>query len=407
MNIAMISDFFYPDIGGIETHIIYLSNALISRGHKVIGITHSRDNYNGIIYHGKLKIYYLRTPTVGQTNASIPSPFAYGNQLTNVLEEEKIDIVHSHQITSTLGIESIFHAHLLNIKTVITSHSLFEKGLLEIIILGKATGFVLQHVGMCIGVSNTTRENVHEVLGIPPDRITVIPNGIDQKMFYWKKKKNNENEIRIICINRLAVRKGIMLLSHVVPKICKMDSRIKFIIAGDGPQRNILDQMIDANSLKQKVTLLGSIPHEKVAELLWTGDIFLNCSLTEAFCMTILEAAACGLLVVSTDVGGVYEVLPDEMIILKEPCVEELSIGIKSAIDRLENYDSSKYSTLLKKTYSWSDIADKTEMVYKNLKQRNQSFNDFLNRHNRFSGFLFKLLITSIKLIHYLYRLFR
>ena len=52
------------------------------------------------------------------------------------------------------------------------------------------------------------------------------------------------------------------------------------------------------------------------------GDIFVNCSLTEAFCIAIVEAASCGLLVVSTKVGGVPEVLPDDLILLAEPTTE-------------------------------------------------------------------------------------
>ena len=53
--------------------------------------------------------------------------------------------------------------------------------------------------------------------------------------------------------------------------------------------------------------------------MLVRGHLFLNTSLTEAFCIAILEAASCGLLVVSTCVGGVPEVLPTDMLLLAEP----------------------------------------------------------------------------------------
>jgi len=62
--------------------------------------------------------------------------------------------------------------------------------------------------------------------------------------------------------------------------------------------------------------LLGAVPHEKVNEVLCRGHIFLNTSLTEGFCMAIIEAASCGLLCVSTNVGGIPKVLPPEMIYL-------------------------------------------------------------------------------------------
>jgi glycosyltransferase involved in cell wall biosynthesis len=62
------------------------------------------------------------------------------------------------------------------------------------------------------------------------------------------------------------------------------------------------------------------------------GDVFLNTSLTEAFCMAIVEAAATGLLVVSTNVGGVPEVLPHHMCLLAEPDPEGLLRAVSTAV---------------------------------------------------------------------------
>lgn len=122
-------------------------------------------------------------------------------------------------------------------------------------------------------------------------------------------------------VSRLVYRKGIDLLAGVIPIICKKYPSIKFYIGGDGPKRIVLEEVIERNSLQDRVTLLGSINHDQVRQVLVMGDIFLNSSLTEAFCMAIVEAASCGLQVVSTDVGGVPEVLPKELIWFAEPSV--------------------------------------------------------------------------------------
>ncbi len=68
--------------------------------------------------------------------------------------------------------------------------------------------------------------------------------------------------------------------------------------------------MRDLHQLGDRVKLVGSIPHTQVPSFLAQADLFLNTSLTEAFCMAILEAASCGCYVVSTNVGGIPEVLP-------------------------------------------------------------------------------------------------
>jgi phosphatidylinositol glycan class A protein len=85
---------------------------------------------------------------------------------------------------------------------------------------------------------------------------------------------------------------------------------------------------LDRYMLNDRVELLGRIPQDDVRDLLNRAHIFLNTSLIEAFCIAILEAASCGLIVVSTNVGGIPEVLPEEMIYLCDPIVE-LIIGSK------------------------------------------------------------------------------
>jgi phosphatidylinositol glycan class A protein len=90
--------------------------------------------------------------------------------------------------------------------------------------------------------------------------------------------------------------------------------------------------MVNIKKLQGRVKLLGSLEHGQVRDVLCQGDIFLNTSLTESFCIAILEAACCGLLVVSTDVGGVPEVLPPFMALLAKPKIEDLIVRLEEAI---------------------------------------------------------------------------
>jgi len=87
-------------------------------------------------------------------------------------------------------------------------------------------------------------------------------------------------------------------------------------------------------------------------------------SLTEAFCIAILEAASCGLLTVSTRVGGVPEVLPDDMIVLAEPAPEDMVRAVRKAIDMLPGINPQVMHLQMKKLYSWDDVAKRTEIVY-------------------------------------------
>ena len=93
-----------------------------------------------------------------------------------------------------------------------------------------------------------------------------------------------------------------------------------------------LKMLIEKHNLHGRVELLGGLPHDQVRDVLCRGHIFLNTSLTESFCIAILEAACCGLLVVTTDVGGVPEVLPPHMAYLAKPDEKSIVRQLRAAI---------------------------------------------------------------------------
>jgi phosphatidylinositol glycan class A protein len=138
-------------------------------------------------------------------------------------------------------------------------------------------------------------------------------------------KSGNPNTINIVYVSRLQYRKGVDLLIGIIPRIVAQYSNVNFIIGGDGDGMVDLEMLIERHNLHGRVELLGGLPHDKVRDVLCRGHIFLNTSLTESFCIAILEAACCGLLVVTTDVGGVPEVLPPHMAYLAKP--DEKSIA--------------------------------------------------------------------------------
>lgn len=95
--------------------------------------------------------------------------------------------------------------------------------------------------------------------------------------------------------------------------------------------------------------------------MLCRGHIFLNTSLTEAFCIVILEAASCGLMCVSTNVGGISEVLPPDIVLLAPAKPLKLVEKLEIAISRHNKIDSTKLHETVKKIYSWQRVAENTE----------------------------------------------
>jgi phosphatidylinositol glycan class A protein len=84
------------------------------------------------------------------------------------------------------------------------------------------------------------------------------------------------------------------LLIAIIPTICKKYPKVKFLIGGDGEKMVELEQMREKNLLTNRVKLLGVVKTSQVRNTLVQGHIFLNTSLTEAFCIAVIEAACCG-----------------------------------------------------------------------------------------------------------------
>jgi phosphatidylinositol glycan class A protein len=154
--------------------------------------------------------------------------------------------------------------------------------------------------------------------------------------------------------------------------MCKKYNNVNFLIAGDGPKRGLLEEIRERQGLHDRVTLLGSLEHSEVRDVLIQGHIFLNTSLTEAYCMAIVEAVSCGLQVVSTKVGGIPEVLPEDLIYLTEPNVPALIKGLETAIDDLKNTKvlcPYECNLRIRNYYNWENVSKRTEIVYQKVIQ--------------------------------------
>ncbi|EWC76260.1 hypothetical protein C923_03103 [Plasmodium falciparum UGT5.1] len=246
--------------------------------------------------------------------------------------------------TSALAHQFILHAKTLGIKTIYTDHSLYsfsDKGCIHV---NKLLKYCINDVDHSICVSHTNRENLVLRTESNPYKTSVIGNALDTTKFVpCISKRPKFPRINIIVISRLTYRKGIDLIVKVIPLVCQKYPFIKFIIGGEGPKRLLLEEMREKYHLHNSVVLLGKVKQENVKNILQTGHIFLNTSLTEAFCIAIIEAASCGLLVISTDVGGISEVLPHDMMILAKPNHIELCKAVDKALKIVQKVDSNLF----------------------------------------------------------------
>ncbi|KAF2726088.1 glycosyltransferase family 4 protein [Polychaeton citri CBS 116435] len=415
-NIAMISDFFYPQPGGVESHIYQLGTKLIDRGHRVIVITHAytlSDGHpprSGIRYLANrgFKVYHLPHWVVFRST-TFPTVFSSFPLLRYIFIRERIQIVHAHGSLSNLGHEGLLHGATMGLRSVFTDHSLFGFSDAGSILTNKLLKFSLSDVGHVICVSHTCKENTTLRASLNPLSVSVIPNAVVASNFRPlqpgeaseittikndtlppppdpSRPLNPGDPITIVVISRLFYNKGTDLLISALPLLLNRHENLRFIIAGSGPKAIDLEQMLD--SLPQnlvltptgqsRVRLMGSIRHEEVRRVMIRGHLLLSTSLTEAFGTVLVEAASCGLMVVATRVGGVPEVLPSNMTVLVLPEVEDVVRGVTEAVGmltgssdptsanagRMRKVRRDRFHEQVKIMYSWADIARRTERVY-------------------------------------------
>ena len=162
LSILLISDFFYPKVGGVEVHIYQLAVSLIRLGCKVTVLTHHRKDRQGIKYitvlthHRKdrqgikymgngIKVYFTPLMTL-YDDSSIPILLGALKILREICYRERIDIIHCHQSSSCLSLEGIFHSKLLGKNVILSEHSLYGFSYLDEASLNKVirTFFVMQ-----------------------------------------------------------------------------------------------------------------------------------------------------------------------------------------------------------------------------------------------------------------------
>ena len=405
-------------------HIYSLAICLRNQGHKVIIITHAYTNNNktkrtGVRYLSgitdPIKVYYC--PIIPMTDQdSLPTFSATLPILRYIWIREDIHVVHSHQATSTLAHEAIVYASELGLASVYTDHSLFGvDDDIASVILNRVLKSSLSTVGAVICVSHTCRENLILRANIDPTLVHAVPNAIDGSKFQpnldlvQQRTAQTQQRIKIVVISRLVYRKGVDLLVGIIPKICKKHTNVDFIIGGDGTKKLALEEMVERERLQERVEFLGSVPHSNVRNVLVRGHIFLNCSLTESFCIAILEAASCGLFVCATNVGGVPEVLPPDMILLAKPNVTEMTNVLDRAIVEKVGcegglaFNPVEFHERIKDMYSWDRVATRTVAVYQQVYNRERlTFLQRLARYRTvgpFAGYVVCLIAVTLHFI--------
>ncbi|NJD99672.1 glycosyltransferase family 1 protein [Thermococcus sp. LS1] len=314
LKIALVSDWFFPSVGGIEYHIHDLATQLTYLGHDVHVITRSGtypdENLPYEVHRFKGRI------TMDGSHVSIGTDML--KKVNELYKQEHFDITHGHSIYSPMAVGvANLSAGIRCVPSIVTGHSLLGDSILNPVYI-MLLRFSLRKVSSFIAVSNAVEKDMRSILGksLRNREIYLIPNGIDTD--FWKLPEDKEElkeaiglrGVVITTTSRLTKRKRI----HVIPKIAKRIKEeyggdVTFMIIGDGPERSHIERLVREYGVGDIVKLLGRQPREKVREYLQASDVYLSPTVYEAFGIAALEALACGVPVVANNHGGISEIV--------------------------------------------------------------------------------------------------
>jgi len=170
-----------------------------------------------------------------------------------------------------------------------------------------ATRLIAATAARVFTVTEASRRLMIEHIGLPADRVEVIPNGVDVEKFKPGPPRAAQPRIVVGTVGSLSPVKNHALLIRASALASQAGADVELRIAGEGPERARLTELIHSLNLQARVQMLGH--QTEIAAFLRTLDIFVLPSESEAHPNALLEAMACGLPCIGTRVGGLPEVL--------------------------------------------------------------------------------------------------
>jgi len=379
MKIAMCSDWYYPKVGGIATHIKGLAKYLSRLGHEVQIITINTFGEN--IDNPIANVVRLNGSTIPGIQVLSPLDLKHVKQ---VILKGKFDIVHGHHAFTPVSLYSISLASKHGFPTVLTAHSLgigYRHGViwktLKPVLYPMKRAF--DRADKIIAVSKAVKQFMSHIVS-RPEKIKVIPNGIDLEQFtYHSNNRKLRREFNlpldvpiILFVGRLSIRKGIHILVDAFKHVIKEFPEAKLLIAGKGFLKEYLRYKVKANNIVDKVEFLGYISDEKLVKLYITSDIFVCPSIfAEAFGIVILEAMAAGKPVVATKVGGIPEIIDHEVngLLVEPNDAGELSNAIIRLLsDKKEMNKMGKNARKkVEEAYDWNKLVFRILEIYEEV----------------------------------------
>jgi len=380
-RVCIVTHTFLPHVGGIEKVVNEQSKRLLKRNFEPMVVTNRIGTPKHYVVDGvKVECYEsLNTGFRLGIPYSIPTVTSFETFLKAV-KSNRIVHAHGHPYLTSLIAAKLAKRYskpfvLTQHNTFIEYDNIFDKiEKLNDLTVGKET---LKEADKIITVSKATKEYVLS-LGAKPEKIKVLHNGVDLERFRPLARKREEirkklgipqKAIVALTVRRLVYKNGIDTLIECANIAVKKNPKITFLMVGKGPDQSSVEIRAKQLGIENNFKLTGFIKDEYLPFHYNAADFFVLPSKSgEGLPLVALEAMACGLPVIATNVGGISEVLMDDWGKLVPPNQPEL---LAKAVLEFAGVDWSsrkkELRAMMEEKFSWDKNVDKLVEIYEEL----------------------------------------
>ena len=403
MKVGLLSYRSHPYSGGQGIYIKHLSKALKNLGHEVSvlsgppypeldsGVNLIKIPSLGLFESGeRLKAFRLRflwSPIdlyewITVMTGRFPEPYTYGKRVLKRLKENnlKLDVLLDNQSLSSSLLEiqahyplavTIHHPitkdHKLEMQNAINwKERLSSSRWHNFLPMQKKVAPQLKNI---ICVSQPSKEDVISEFKVDEKKITVIPNGIDIGIFKPSSIKKSFSFRIVTTASADIPLKGLRHLILALPRVIRQFPLTSLTVIGKSPEKSNLNKLIDDLDLEDKITFRSGISEKEIVKTYHDSDIAVIPSLYEGFGFGAGEAMACGVPLISTDSGGLKQVIGDAALKIKPGSVSEIEEGILKLFteEKIRQELAEKGRERMEEFFDWKIAASAYIEVFKKI----------------------------------------
>lgn len=313
----LIVNYEYPPIGGGGGFVTRdIAEEIAEKGHHVTVITSSFKELSKKEIVNKVEI--IRVPAIFRKKIEVANNASMVIYLISSicycltrLGKKSFDVINTHFAIPT-GPTGLVLSKFFGVPNVLSIHGgdIYDPSKKmsphQTPILSQTVQYILNKSDIVVAQSSNTYANANQFYDIKK-QIDIIPLGIKKPIFEKKERQFfglSKDDFVFCTIGRLVNRKNINEALNVISKLKNINKNIKFLIIGDGPEKENIKDGIKNLGLEKHVFMLGNVSDKEKFQLLDLSDCFMSTAMHEGFGLVFLEAMACGLPVVCYDNGG-------------------------------------------------------------------------------------------------------